>query len=59
VSRWACFGGELSERDHLEDLEIGRDLDWIDLAQDKDNWPAVLNKVTRHCSIIAGNFLTS
>jgi len=49
--------GNLKERDHLEDLSIdGRiifewifkeqdweGVDWIDVAQDKDSWRAVLN----------------
>ena len=50
--------GKLRERDHLEDLVVdGRiifqwifkeqdweGVDWIDVAQDKDSWWAVLNE---------------
>jgi len=47
------FGGEnLRKRDHLEDLGIdgskwdgGRDIDWTDLAQDRDRWQALVNVV--------------
>jgi hypothetical protein len=52
--------GHLRERDHLEDpsadgrtifkidlLEVGcGDLDWIDLAQERDTWQAVVNSLT-------------
>ena len=50
--------GGLSERDHLEDLGVdGRlilkfifkkwdlGMDWIDLAQGRDRWPAVVSAV--------------
>jgi hypothetical protein len=52
--------GNLSERDHLEDLgvdggggnvkmdlqEVGwRDMDWIDLAPNRDKWRAVVYTV--------------
>ena len=51
--------GNLRERDHLEDLSIdgmiilrwisrmwdGGDMDWIDLAQDRDMWWALVNAV--------------
>ena len=46
----------MRERDHLKDLafdgskmdlqEVGcGDMDWIDLAQDKDRWRAIVNAV--------------
>ena len=47
----------LREGDHLEDSGVdgrtvlkwiferwGGDMDWIDLAQDRDRWPAVVNR---------------
>ena len=50
--------GEQVERDHLEDQDIGGrmilkpilkkwdgDLDWIDMAQVRDRWRAVVNAV--------------
>ena len=54
--RW----GNLRERDHLENLRInggiilkcilkkrnGGGMDWIDLAQDRGRWQAVVNMVT-------------
>ena len=49
--------GNLREGDHLEDIglrgriilkwifkKMGWGVDWIDLAQDRDEWRAVLNK---------------
>ena len=61
------------ERDHLE--ELGRDgriikmdlqdvrlggLDWIDLAQDRKEWRALVNSLMNlGCPKGAGNFLTS
>jgi len=52
-----CWGN-LRERDHLEDPDVDGDntkmdlqemgfggMDWIDLAQDKDSWRALLNAV--------------
>ena len=51
-------GGDLRERDHLEDLDIygsiilkwifkkwNGEMDWIGLAQDRDRWWAVVNAV--------------
>ena len=48
--------GNVRERDHLEDLSIGGmlivkwilrnrrgDVEWIDVARDKDRWCAVVN----------------
>ena len=53
-----CRLGNLKERDHLEDPSIdGRiilrlifrkwdeGIDWIDLAQDRDSWRALVNAV--------------
>jgi hypothetical protein len=48
--------GKLRERDHLEDpgvdnikmdiQEVGcGEMDWIDLAQDRDRWPTLVNAV--------------
>jgi len=51
------FGGEMRGRDHLEDPGVdGRIIlrysemgcgstDWIDLAQDRDRWRALVNTV--------------
>jgi len=45
--------GNLKERDHLEDgrvmhlVQIGRvNVDWNELAQDRDKWRAFVNTVT-------------
>jgi hypothetical protein len=46
--------GNLRERDHLEDPDVDgriilewifgkRDMDWIDMAQDRDRWRALVN----------------
>jgi len=63
--------GNLRERDHLEDLSVdgriilkevrwGGDVDWIDLAQDRNRWRALVNAVMNlWVSYNAGNFLTS
>jgi hypothetical protein len=57
------------ERDHLEDPGVdGRTkwifrkwdggLDWIDLAQDRDRWPALVKAVNKRSgSIQCGEFL--
>jgi hypothetical protein len=50
--------GDLRERDHWEDLSVDgriilkwlfkkwdRVMDWIDLAQDRDRWQALVNAV--------------
>jgi hypothetical protein len=39
-------------RDHWEDLDVGgwtilNGLDWIDLAQDRDQWRALVNTVIK------------
>jgi hypothetical protein len=60
-------------RDHLEDPDIGGTIilkwmvekwdggmDWIDLAQDRNRWQAVVNKATNlRVPKNAGNFLNS
>jgi hypothetical protein len=50
--------GKVRERGHLKDLDVngrtilkwslkrGMDMDWIDLAQDRDRWRAIVNAVT-------------
>jgi len=44
----------------LEDPGIVGSIDWIDLAQDKERWPALLNVVMNlRVPKNAGNFLTS
>jgi len=63
--------GNLRERDHLGDPGVdGRiklrwifrkwDVDWIELAQDRDRWQALVTAVM-NCQFPqnAGNFLTS
>jgi hypothetical protein len=50
------WGGDLRESDHLEDLGVNGaivlnfifknwdgDMDWIDLAQDRDRWRALVS----------------
>jgi hypothetical protein len=63
----------LNERDHLEDQGVDgriilrwifrkwdRDMDCIDLAQDRDRWWALVNAVMNNpVPQTAGNFLTS
>jgi hypothetical protein len=64
---------KLNERDHLKDKGVdgriiltwifskwNRDMDWIDLAQDRDRWQAPVNAVMNlGVPQNAGNFLTS
>jgi len=64
----------LRERDHLEDTGLdGRiilrcifrkwdvgGMDWVELAQDRDRWPALVDVVVNlRVPYNAGNFLTS
>jgi len=63
--------GDLKERDHLEDLrhrwvnnimmdllEVGcGSMDWIELAQDRDRWWALVKAVRTFGSIKCGEFL--
>jgi hypothetical protein len=66
-------GGHLMERDQLENLGIDEiiiikmhiqdegwgSMDWIDLAQDRDRWQALVNAVMKFWGLQnAGNFLT-
>ena len=40
--------------------EVGLDMDWIDLAQDRYSWWTLMNAVMNHrIPQIAGNFLAS
>ena len=65
--------GNLRERDNLEDTglggrkilrwifrKLGGGMDWIDLAQDRDGWRALMNAVMNlRAAHNTGNFLTS
>ena len=66
-------GGNLTERGHLEDPVVDRriilrwifgkwdaGMDWIELAQDRDRWRALVNDLTKlQVPLNVGNFLTS
>jgi len=44
---------------YLQETESGA-CEWIDLAQDRDKWPGLVNKITNlRVPQKAGNFLTS
>jgi hypothetical protein len=67
----------LRERDHLQDLRVGgstiykfaiqdigwKGLDWINLAEDRDNWRAAVNTVMNNSiypfNVLIWNILTS
>jgi hypothetical protein len=68
-----CWGGDLGEGDHLGDPGVDRriilkwtfkkwdgGMDWIELAQDRGRWRALVNAVMNlRVPQNAGNFLTS
>jgi hypothetical protein len=73
VVRTGFWWGDLRESDHLEDLGLGRwiilkcifqkldkDMDWIDLAHNRDRRRVVVNAVMNFVFLkMRGNFLTS
>jgi len=73
VAYTGFWRGNLTERVHLEDPGVDEDnskmglqevecraMDWIELAQDRDRWRALVNVVIKlQVPSNAGNFLTS
>jgi len=51
-------GWENNIKINIQELGWGG-MDWIDLAQDRDRWLALLNAVMKYALRRAGNFLTS
>jgi hypothetical protein len=67
-----CWRGEVRERDHMADLSVdgriilkwifknGIDMVWIDLAQDRNMWRALLEAIMNLRVLHdAGSFMTS